>query len=220
MIPKTGSEIAFWHSGRFDPALQPGLAPVLLPGSFNPLHRGHERLRQTAELLTGQPVIFELSVANVDKGTMSAEELRQRLLQFSGHTVAVTAAPTFHAKAQLFPGATFVLGIDTAERLLSPRYTGDDPRRLGKQLRHMQVHGIRFLVAGRVTLNGTFRTLASLELPPAFAGMWRDIPESLFREDVSSSAIRASRSGEDRPVEKHTGGVAAPPPGIADAESP
>ena len=45
-------------------------APVrggVLPGSFNPLHRGHRSLAATASRILGEPVTFELSISNVDK---------------------------------------------------------------------------------------------------------------------------------------------------------
>ena len=38
---------------------------ILLAGSFNPLHAGHEALLLAAEKTTGRSGIFELSVINV-----------------------------------------------------------------------------------------------------------------------------------------------------------
>src|SRR4051794_28151056 len=39
---------------------------LLFPGSFNPMHEGHELLARVAEDLSQQPVAFEISVTNVD----------------------------------------------------------------------------------------------------------------------------------------------------------
>src|SRR5579862_3090084 len=93
---------------------------VVLPGAFNPLHEAHLTLADIAMRLESKPVAFELSVANVDKLELSDEEVRRRLLQFAGKApVWLTHAALFTDKAQLFPGATFAIGADTAARLLA-----------------------------------------------------------------------------------------------------
>ncbi|NWG20152.1 MAG: hypothetical protein HXY39_07460, partial [Chloroflexi bacterium] len=93
-------------------------------------------------------------------------------------------------KAALFPGCTFVLGFDTAVRLIDPRYYGSETKR-DAALTDIAAHGCSFLVAGRLK-DGVFRTLADLELPPGLATMFRELPERLFRVDLSSSAIRSA----------------------------
>src|SRR5690242_20225890 len=101
--------------------------PVLFPGSFNPLHDGHRTLAALAGERLGGVGAFELSIANVDKPDLPDDEVRRRLEQFRGRAaVVVTRAPTFVQKAELFPGATFVLGADTAARVVQPRYYCSD----------------------------------------------------------------------------------------------
>lgn len=105
--------------------------PVLLPGSFNPLHQGHVELLIAAETVTHRDGLLELSVTNVDKPPLDIIEVERRLLQLKGRFSAVlTCAPTFARKAELFPGAWFAMGFDTAIRLLSPAYHDDVPAML------------------------------------------------------------------------------------------
>src|SRR5271168_1631860 len=96
---------------------------VLFPGSFNPMHEGHVLLARVAEEVRQQPLAFEISVANVDKPPLAGETVRHRLSQFAWKSpVELTRAPTFLDKSRLFPSTTFVIGADTAERLVAPRY--------------------------------------------------------------------------------------------------
>ena len=122
---------------------------VVLAGSFNPLHDGHLLLARVAEDARNAPAAFEISVINVDKPPLAAAEVRARLAQFAGRArVELTRAPTFLEKSRLFPGATFVVGADTAERLMATRYYGDEAR-MNAALQEMADRGCRFLVAVR-----------------------------------------------------------------------
>src|SRR5262249_9137181 len=88
---------------------------ALLSGSFNPVHAGHRCLAEAAARLLGVPVAFELPVVNADKPPLAVEEVRRRLAQFAWQApVWLSRAPTFVEKAEVFPGAVFVVGADTA----------------------------------------------------------------------------------------------------------
>jgi nicotinic acid mononucleotide adenylyltransferase len=164
---------------------------VLLPGSFNPVHAGHWSLAAVAARLAGAPAAFELTVVNADKPPLAEEEVRRRMAQFTWRApLWLTHAPTFAEKARLFPGAVFVVGADTAERIVQPRFYGDSEARMAEALGLFRDQGCRFLVAGRAGKEGQLVCLEDLQIPPAYRDLFTAIPASQFRVDVSSTELR------------------------------
>jgi hypothetical protein len=175
---------------------------VLFPGSFDPLHAGHVALARVAEEVKQLPLAFEISVTNVDKPQLAGDTVRQRLGQFAWRApVELTRAPTFVEKSRLFPGTTFVIGADTAERLIAPKYYGDDEARMHEGLDEIGNAGGHFLVAVRIDAAARVRALNDIPVPARYADLFSEIPEHRFRLDTSSSEIRARRaaliSGEE-----------------------
>ncbi|MBC8205945.1 MAG: hypothetical protein H8E68_02200 [Kiritimatiellaeota bacterium] len=156
---------------------------LMLPGSFNPVHCGHFGLLKAAEEMASLRGIFELSVANVDKPDIPEEETLRRAASIRDIPVVLTRAARFTQKAELFPGTTFVLGHDTAERLLD--YAQDN------EWERFQTLETSFIVAGRLR-RGTddFAFPDDLSLPEDFEALFESIPEPEFREDISSTELR------------------------------
>ena len=98
-------------------------------------------------------------------------------------------APLFSQKSALYPNSSFVIGYDTARRLVDPKYYGNNKKVLFASLQEIKSNNCNFLVAGRVD-NGSFKGLDELEVPSPFKDMLIGIPETTFRVDQSSSEIR------------------------------
>jgi hypothetical protein len=83
-----------------------------------------------------------------------------------------------------------VIGADTAERLVAPKYYGDDEARMHGARGNRQFRG-SFLVAVRIDAAGRVRALSDIAVPRRYVDLFSEIPEHRFRLDTSSSEIRA-----------------------------
>ena len=172
-----------WCSGDHDGSL-------LLPGSFNPLHAGHQEMMAVAEQVTGRKGAYELTLRNADKPDLDYLSVQERLSTMTGRDVWLTNQSTFVAKADLFPNTTFVLGTDTMQRIGETRFYHHSAKQRDAAVQRMQALHIQFLVLGRVD-NDRFVTLEDIVLPDALRQMCQSVPESVYRNDLSSSQIRA-----------------------------
>lgn len=169
---------------------------LVVSGSFNPLHAGHAGLARAAEKITGRRAVFEITAANADKPPLAPGELCRRIRQFHGTgAVVVTRLATFSQKARAFPGAVFAVGFDTAKRILEERFYPESTGGLAGALDLVRARGCSFLVAGRAGATGAFQPFGDMAVPELARGLFRPIPESEFRLDISSSAIRGRGAG-------------------------
>ena len=167
---------------------------AIMPGAFDPLHDGHRKMAEIAARLLGCKVDFEISITNVDKPPLDFIEIDRRARQFSAvDSVWLSRAPRFSEKAELFPGATFVVGADTIARIGEARYYGGQEAAMQEAIARIADRGCRFLVFGR-QVEGVFRTLCELPIPPQLARLCQDVPQAEFRNDISSTELRARRS--------------------------
>ena len=185
-------QVLWWGGQGRAPAASGEL--LLVPGSFNPLHRGHLELAAAAASRSGRVAALELSVENVDKPTLEYGEVLRRLEGVQGRLpVALTRAPTFPDKARHFPGAWYAVGFDTAVRLLEPRYYGESEGTVDWALARLSDLGAHFVVAGRA-VEGRFSTAADLPVPAGRSRLFTGLSEAEFRVDISSSELRSGAS--------------------------
>jgi nicotinamide mononucleotide (NMN) deamidase PncC len=124
---------------------------IVFPGSFNPIHAQHKKMAEVAHKLTGRKVVFELCVKNTDKPPLDYMRLVERYEAvsrlydepyFGG--VLITNTPLFVDKAQVTGFKHFMMGMDTAERLISPFY-GD----VSDTLNIVERNDLHFLIFDR-----------------------------------------------------------------------
>ena len=186
--PKDGiAELLDVEPQRFSTVEHDGL--LLLPGSFNPLHDGHRQIMACAEAHTGRRGAYEITVRNADKPAIDFISLEERLAGIADHPVWLTNTPTYAAKAELFPGATFAIGVDTIQRVGEVRFYEHRTELMHAAFDRFSELGCKFLVFGRLQAD-EFLTLSDITLPVGLGALCEEVPEAEFRLDISSTELR------------------------------
>jgi len=162
---------------------------AMMPGSFNPPHEGHFGLARSFRHQQGKNVLFEIGTNPPHKTPPTVQELLQRAKMLKGYDVLFSRdMPLYVQKAAMFHGMPFIVGADTMQRILDPKW-GMDPIPM---LEEIGAYGNDFYVSGR-EVDGKFVTrddiVASLpeEKRISLGGMILPLEG---RWDVSSSELR------------------------------
>jgi nicotinic acid mononucleotide adenylyltransferase len=162
---------------------------LYLPASLNPIHEGHRELARTAESVTSplNDCKYLISTSSPHKGEMTLQEMlfKAGMLRaektFRGFEFTKDE-PLFLDKARKRPNSIFIIGADTMERFLDPKW-GPDPVQLLKELKELKT---TFLVMGRV-MDGVFKTANDIIVPNGYKDLFVPIEG---RVDISSTMLR------------------------------
>lgn len=160
---------------------------VLIPGTFNPIHSGHDSLANAAMIATGgRTPVLTITIDPPHKDSLTIQDLLHRSALLKGQNVFYSQGdPLFIDKARSHPGVPFAIGADTMDRMLDPKWCPVEP-----MLEEFHNLGTKFYVRGRI-VNGEFLYRDNV------ANKWKlnEKDGSLFihmpgRCDISSTEIR------------------------------
>jgi hypothetical protein len=186
VLPELDSQVALVSRAGEIGGLPEGFrggAPLVFPGSFNPLHFGHEEIARAAETASGRRVFFEMTAQNADKAAIDTSELARRLIQFRGRwPVLLSDEPRFIEKARQY-GCDFVIGADTAHRLFDEKFLkrGETVSGIMAEFRMLRT---RFWLAGRA---------GAAAVPENYRDLFVQLPG---RWEVSSTDIREAKGSQ------------------------
>ena len=180
------NEVNYVSSSKSKPEL-------IFPGSFNPLHEGHIRMRDLAEKKTGMQTTFEICAKNADKPPLTFQEIKRTLDQFDENdSWVMTSAGRFSEKAEMFPNSVFIIGADTLLRVFDEKFYSSN-KDMNEHVERFNDHNIHFLVFGR-KVNDKFISLEDINIPSKIRSRCTGFNEGSFRDDISSTEIRLSET--------------------------
>jgi hypothetical protein len=177
-----------------------GPACIWYPGSFNPLHDGHRALAMEA---WSADTTYMIGFDSVHKPSMTVTEALRRAAQFRkerldgcpGNVLFTQGDPLFVDKFGARPQSTFLMGVDTFERMMDPKW-GVDPLSIIETILDNHVELVvndRIIDGQLVSAEQALEKYIYPNVPPAAQVYFHSggAPAS----DLSSSAIRAAKKG-------------------------
>ncbi len=189
----------FFGQGGGRGSQDPATMEVFYPGTFDPLHDGHRHIMHNVGTSNA---CYVVNVDSVHKPEMSiiqildiAAQFRTERLEWRNGAVLFThGEPLFVNKFKKRTEKTFVVGVDTLERMLDPKW-GVDPNNV---LKSIYDNGVQLYVCDRIVDGVHKKAVEAIKrlvpadrrrIAPQFYPM--DVEPS----DLSSSEIRATRNG-------------------------
>lgn len=183
-----------------------GGSQTYLPGTFNPLHDGHRQMVQAAEsasyyTITIPPrndhVCYLISTSSPHKGDMPLHQLldtaaalhaeRWKMDSCGPRSFEFTAKePLFIDKARARPNSAFVIGADTMQRMLDPKW-GPNIEIMLNEMANLRT---LFLVMGR-TVDGKWTTCRDIPVRWPDQDLFRPLPGNF---ELSSTDIRNKKA--------------------------
>jgi nicotinic acid mononucleotide adenylyltransferase len=172
---------------------------IYLPATLNPIHDGHRTMCRAAED-TFSPAAgrvkasYLVSSVSPHKGRLSVQDmlfkagmLRAERWKKESRMVEFTHdEPLFLDKARKRPGSVFLIGADTMQRMLDPKWGPDIPAML-LELKNL---GVKFLVMDRL-VDDKLLTCRNVPVPWPHGDLFDPLAG---RVDISSSELRTPKA--------------------------
>jgi hypothetical protein len=163
---------------------------ALMPGAFNPPHKGHFGVANSFRNDYAMEAVFEVTAVSPHKDPLTVQDMLKRAKLLQGHhRFFSTTIPMYIDKARAYSGMPLIMGADAAMRLLDPTWGPD----VLETLKEFQTLETKLYISGR-EINGKFTTRDDIAKQIIFLdqrALFLEISRSIEGEwDISSTQLR------------------------------